>query len=92
MDKEVVLWMFSILVTINSGIVGVLFLMLWGHIRECRTAGESRSAALAELKTQQNRILQDIGTHDTGLRGDVHDLRNLVTPLALWVQTERERR
>lgn len=92
MSEGVTLWIFGTLVAINSSIIGVLFLMLWSHIQQCRKSGEDRAAALARLETQQARMMTDIGTHNTGLRGDVHSLRDFVTPMALWVQGEKERR
>lgn len=92
MDQGVVLWIAGILVTINSGIVGVLFLMLWSHIRECKKSGEERSAALAVLKMQQERLLIEVGSHETGLRGSLHKLRDELSPFAVYVQMEMEKR
>lgn len=92
MDQQAILWIFGILVTINSGIVGILFMMLWSHIRDCRRSGDERSAMLATLQTQQNTILREIGDHDTGLRGSIHRLRNDVAPFMMRDQMERERK
>ncbi len=92
MSESVILWIFGILVTINSGIVGVLFLMLWGHIGECRRSGEVRAGALAALKTQQERIVRDIGDHETGIRGDIHRLRGELSPFVVYAQMEMARR
>jgi hypothetical protein len=92
MSESVILWIFGILVTINSGIVGVLFLMLWGHIRDCRLAGEARAGALAALKSQQERLIHEVGDHETGLRGAMHKLREDLSPFAVWVQLEMQKR
>ena len=92
LSESATLWVLGILIGINSSVIGVLFVMLWSHIQQCRKSGEDRAASLARLETQQERIMADIGTHDSGLRGDVHSLRTLVTPMVLWVEGEKERR
>lgn len=92
MSESAILWIFGILVTINSGIVGVLFLMLWGHIRDCRKSGDERAGMLATLQAQQNTILREIGDHETGLRGSLHQLRNEVFQSIIRADAERERK
>jgi hypothetical protein len=92
MSDEALLWMLGTLIGINSSIIGVLFFMLWSHIQKCSKSGEERAAALARLETQQERIIHDIGDHESGLRGSFHDLRDRMTPLAVWAEREMERR
>lgn len=64
MTEAALLWVLGILVTIVIGLSVAIF----NHVKECR---EPRSA-LAELKTEMARVKEDIGTHDTGIRGHVH--------------------
>jgi hypothetical protein len=73
------------------GIVITLQLALLGwfiyHSSQC-TAFHERVASLeADVKS----IKAEVGDHESGLRGSVHDLRNQISPMYLdWQRRQRQ--
>lgn len=67
---EAVLWIIGILVTINLAVVSFIASRLWAHVVECH----NDRAIFAFIKADVERMKQDIGTHDTGIRGACHHL------------------
>ena len=82
---DVLLWALGILVAIQTAIVGFLAKAMWSHVTECREFRAEVAAMGADVK----RVKEDIGSHETGLRGSVHELKNRVTPVVLWFERER---
>ncbi len=72
---ETLQWAIGILVTINMGISGWLAARLWTHVTECRSTGEKVAMQGADLE----RMKQDIGTHDSGMRGHLHETASMCT-------------
>lgn len=68
-------WAIGLLVTLNMTVTGWIAARLWTHVTECRTVGEKVASHNADLE----RMKQDIGTHDTGMRGNLHETANLCT-------------
>lgn len=62
-----------ILIAAQSGLLGMF---IW-HLFKCRDT----RVELATMRALMERVVQDIGTHDTGLRGTVHKTANEVTAL-----------
>lgn len=52
--------------------MGVLFHLILNHIIKCAQMSNRLSTAEADL----NRMKEDIGTHDTGMRGSIHKTAN----------------
>lgn len=77
MSEPVLLWALGILVTIVIGLAVAIF----NHVKDCR---EPRSE-LAELKIEMVRVKEDIGTHDTGIRGHVHRIADQVAAQELEI-------
>lgn len=75
MNQEVTLWIFGAVITLQTAIVGAIAAALWVHVGHCKDV----AAAVARMEATIERLSQDIGTHDTGLRGHVHETANRVT-------------
>lgn len=84
MDQSVLLWILGGQLAMIVGL-GKLW---WDHIKDCR----ARAAADAVLRSDVNHLLHEVGDHQTGIRGAMHRLRDELSPLAIWVQLEQERR
>jgi len=65
---EAIQWAIGILVSILALIVGFIGTRLWSHVVECKSTGEKVASMWADVE----RMKQDIGTHDTGMRGAIH--------------------
>jgi len=65
---EAIQWAVGVLVLIQMAVIGFIGNRLWTHVVECRTLGEK----VAALDRDVERMKQDIGTHDTGMRGAIH--------------------
>jgi hypothetical protein len=83
MSEAVLLWALGIIVTIVIGLSVAIF----NHVKECR---EPR-ATLAELKSEMARVKEDIGTHDTGIRGHVHRISDQVGAQGLELELLKRR-
>ena len=83
---DVLLWSLSILVGLLTAVIGFLSKQQWNHLKECREV----RAAIAAMRSDLTRVQTDIGTHETGLRGQVHDLAGKVGPVVLWYERERK--
>lgn len=83
MSETLLIWLFAG----AYGLIGVLFIMQWQHSIKCKGVGED----IAVIKSLLLRIQQDIGTHETGLRGQVHRLASDITPYILSQQQERRK-
>lgn len=71
---EALQWAIGILVLINMAVTGFLAQAWRAHESECKQV----NARLASMQADLERMKQDIGTHDTGLRGHVHKVAQMV--------------
>lgn len=74
MDTSVILWIFGTVIGVMTMALAALAGALWGHVGHCKDT----AADVAGLKANYSRMSQDIGTHDTGLRGQAHHIANTV--------------
>lgn len=65
MNETILLWILGIFVTVIILICGALV----QHIKECRDV----RTLLAEIGSDLKRVQADIGDHDSGMRGDLHE-------------------
>lgn len=70
MNEQVLLWAIGSLVAIATPVIAWIAHVLWTHVIECKHV----TARLASLEGDMNRTKQDIGTHDTGMRAELHHL------------------
>lgn len=83
MDQALLIWLFGIT---GAGLLGILKLW-WDHIRECR----ARIAEAAVMRADINRLMHEVGDHETGLRGAMHALRNEISPFVIWAERKMEK-
>lgn len=55
-----------------AGAIATLAKLLWDHVQHCKEV----HGKLAEISGDVKRVIQDVGTHDSGLRGTVHKCAN----------------
>ncbi len=72
---EVWQWVIGIMVVVLMAIMGFFSTQLWSHVVECR----QMMARLEGLSRDVERMKEDIGTHDTGMRGHIHITANQCT-------------
>lgn len=75
MDPSTFFWIIGVVISLQMAVVGALAAALWVHASHCKEI----SAAVARIEATVERVCIDIGTHDTGLRGAVHETANRVT-------------
>ncbi len=74
---EVFEWAMGLLLTGLLAVMGFFASALWAHVSECRQF----SARLEGIAADVERMKRDIGTHDSGMRGQLHDTANLCAAL-----------
>lgn len=77
MDETTILWLFGTLIAVQVPIMGSIAWGLWSHVIHCRRVEGSIESVKSDLK----HIRQEIGTHDSGLRGSVHKQHNSLMKL-----------
>lgn len=75
MSEASTLWLFGTLISLLTIVIGAIAAALWAHVGHCKDV----AATVARIETSVERLTQDIGTHETGLRGSVHETANRVT-------------
>lgn len=90
MSEGVILWLFGTVIGIQTLVLAGIVGAIWNHVNECKAFRATLAAAVAEIGTNMKRMQEDIGTHDSGMRGDIHQLRDFVTPYIIRSQMERE--
>ena len=86
MDQSVILWLFGTLIGLQTLVIGGLVSAIWSHAHDCRDFRSSVSASQATMSAKMDRVIQDIGDHETGLRGQVHKLASDITPYVIRSQ------
>lgn len=72
---EALQWAVGILTTINLAALGFIGSRLWAHVIECKGVATD----VARIDADVERMKADIGTHDTGMRGDLHRTSSMTT-------------
>lgn len=79
MSESAVLWLFGTVIGVIGLILAGIWGALWGHITHCKDVASDVSM----LKTNMMRVMEDIGTHETGLRGSLHQIANRLTEISM---------
>jgi len=56
-----------------AGAIGWLASLFVGHLRECRKIQADNATSIAMIIATLERIEREIGDHESGLRGRLHD-------------------
>jgi hypothetical protein len=83
MDRDALL--FWILVG-SFSMNAVQFKLWWNHARECRDFRARFATAEQQIKSMSH----EIGDHETGLRGSIHELRNQISPMYIDWQRRKQ--
>jgi len=86
MDKDIVLWIVGAVVTVNTAVLMAIGGVVWTLVRQLQAYSSTAMATMADYGARLTRVEEDIGTHDSGMRGDIHKLRNETTPVVIWFQ------
>lgn len=81
MNQTLLIWLFG---GVAAGLLGILKLW-WGHVKECRT----RIAEAAVLRADLDRLMHEVGDHEHGIRGNLHELRNQISPMYIDWQRKK---
>jgi hypothetical protein len=74
MDQTVLLWILGIQTTVIIGLAVGLF----QHVKECRDV----RTEIAEIKAIAQHVRAELGNHETGIRGQLHEHRKHLVKLA----------
>lgn len=66
---------------LTAGAIATIAKLLWDHIQHCREV----HSKLASIEGKVDRVMTDIGTHETGMRGTIHKTANAVTALQMEI-------
>lgn len=81
MNQTLLIWLFG---GVAAGLLGILKLW-WDHVKECR----ARIAEAAVLRADLDRVMHEVGDHETGIRGNLHELRNQISPMYIDWQRKK---
>jgi hypothetical protein len=73
----------GVIITLLVALLGVLL----SHLSKCSVQHERTATLESEVKA----LKEEIGDHDSGIRGSIHVLNNRVTPIALWAERQMEK-
>lgn len=88
MNTSTLQWAVGILVTIDLAITGFLAHIIWTHVIECKHV----TARLSLLEGDMNRAKEDIGTHNSGMRGAIHRTAQLCQEHELYFRLQHQRK
>lgn len=81
MDQTILLWILGFLVTGNIGVaVGLAY-----HIHDCRIV----HSELAQIRTAVGRVERELGSHETGIIGQLHRHTKSIIRLSMKVGLEQ---
>lgn len=87
-------WILGILIAAQAGLLSFYI----HHIIACNKRDRDRATenlqintTLAKITESLRRVEVDIGTHETGLRGQVHKLASAISPYIIYEQTRRDK-
>ena len=79
MSETSTLWLFGTLISLLTITIGAIATALWAHVGHCKDV----ASMVARMDARLERVAQDIGTHETGIRGAVHENANRITELSM---------
>lgn len=88
MSEITILWIVGTVITLQTAIVGAIAAALWVHVGHCKEI----AASMARVEVNQERITQDVGDHDHGMRRDIREHTGALFKLDARVETLERRR
>lgn len=89
MDPQVILWILGAIITVMTVVIGALAQAMLAHIRDDRDFRIEVTANNASMSTKLDRVIDDIGDHETGLRGQMHKMAQDISPYIISQQHKR---
>lgn len=83
MTETTTLWLLGTIIGVLTTIIGGMAVWIISHSRDCRDFRVQTAESLASILAKLDRVQKDIGDHDSGLRGAVHELSDKVMPFVL---------
>lgn len=72
-----------------AGAIGRVYQLLSRHIEKCNQEAIHNAHERGRHEAVINRILEDIGDGDSGIRGNIHQLRRDISPYIVLEQHRR---
>ena len=89
MDPQVILWILGVIITVMTVVIGALTQAMLTHIKDDRDFRIEVTANNAAMGAKLDRVIEDIGDHETGLRGQMHKMAQDISPYIITQQTRR---
>lgn len=89
MSESIVLWIFGTLIGILTLTIAGVFGWMISHGKHCSERHAEASREFGDIGAKLDRVIKDIGDHDSGLRGQVHDLAKDISPYVIREQVRR---
>jgi hypothetical protein len=90
MTETSILWLFGTVIGLQTAVIGGIVAAISQHSRDCRDFRATLAGSVADIKSKLDRVERDIGTHETGIRGQIHKLRGEITPFVVWAQMQQQ--
>lgn len=92
MEQSVLLWILGTAVTLLTLAIGGIIRLMVMHSRDCMSHRIEDATHRGAVDAKLERIMADIGSHESGIRGSLHKLRDDISPFIVMAQMEMERR
>ena len=89
MSESAVLWLFGTIIDVQTLVLAAMGSAIWTHVRDCGRFRVEQARLLGEISADLKRVKEDIGDHDSGLRGQVHQLASDISPYIVRSQHRR---
>lgn len=89
MSESTILWLFGTVIGVQTLVLAAIGSMFWTHNRDCGHVRVQQATLLGQILADLRRVQQDIGDHNTGLRGQVHKLASDISPYVIREQQRR---
>lgn len=72
-------WVIGTLILMQTGAMAVLWRMLWAHVTKCNATQDDNTRVLATIGADVKHIKEELGDHDRGIRGWLHQQSQALT-------------
>lgn len=86
MSEHTILWIFGVLISALSFVLAGVIGWISAHNKHCSAQHGKNEREFGEIAAKLDRIINDIGDHNSGLRGQVHKIENDISPLSIMTQ------